>query len=390
MNPHRLTYGFAKQFPFAELIAGATLIGLLMGKQEKNNIFTRETMVLFLLTAWTAITTYFAVNPEGALKELDRFIKIQLFIFLTIYLISDKKKLDLFIWTISMSIGFYGIKGGIFTIATGGRARVWGPENSFIGGNNEIALALLMTIPLMRYLQLQSANTWLKHGLTLAIMLCGVAILGSQSRGAFIGIIAIGAFFWWKSQHKLSTMTLVAIIAAIGLFFMPQTWWDRMRSIQGYEQDASAMGRINAWVVAYKRANDSITGGGANMFTKDMFERYAPIPEDIHDVHSIYFEMLGEQGWLGLSLFLTLSVLTWMRCRFLIELGNNNSDNKWASDLGAMIQVSLIGYFVAGAFLGLAYFDYFYDLIAAVVIGYKISSKGTFINKPSYSIQRPR
>lgn len=374
MNPHRLTWGFAYSLPFAQIIGAATLIGLLTGSKEpKLKVWAPETAILLILVIWVCITTFFAVNQAGALQELNRFIKIQIFIFLTILLISDRAKLQGFIWVMALSIGFYGIKGGIFTIATAGGARVWGPSGSFIGGNNEIALAMLMTIPLMRYLQLNTDNKYLRWGLLGAMLLTAFSVLGSQSRGAFVGIIMIGIFFWWKSPHKIGSSIIVGIVAAIILLFMPQTWWDRMNTIENYEQDQSAMGRINAWWVAFNTANDSITGGGANMFIPSMFAKYAPIPWDVHDVHSIYFEMLGEQGWIGLILFLSLILLTWLRCNKIAKIAKNKPELKWAKDLALMLQVSLIAYATAGAFLGLSYFDYFYDLIAAALITWRVS-----------------
>jgi probable O-glycosylation ligase (exosortase A-associated) len=383
MSPHRLAYGFAYSFPFALLIAGITLVGLITGKQKKLNIWSRETITLALLILWVCITTIFAVDFDAAAKELDRFIKIQLFIFLSIALISDKKKLDWLIWVIVASIGFYGIKGGIFTIATGGGARVWGPEGSFIGGNNEVALAILMVIPLMRYLQLQTKNIWLKRGLIGSMLLSSAAVLGTQSRGALLGISAIGLFFWLKSKQKLSATIMVGIIASMVMLFMPQTWWDRMNTIQTYEQDASAMGRINAWWVAYGMANDRITGGGANMFNKETFQKYAPVPEDIHDVHSIYFEMLGEQGWIGLAIFLTLGILTWSTCSRIAKEAKNKQNNKWLGDLMPMLQVSLIGYYSAGTFLGLSYYDLYYDLIAITVIASKLATTQILPSNPN-------
>lgn len=376
MNPHRLTYGFANSFPFASVIGLVTLIGLFTGKQEKLNVWSRETIVLLMLVLWVCFTTIFAFHVDGALAELDRFLKIQIFIFLTVILISDKKKLDWYIWVIVVSIGFYGVKGGIFTIATGGGSRVWGPEGSFIGGNNEIALAMLMTIPLMWYLFSQAENKWIRRGLIVAMLLNAASILGSQSRGAFLGIMAIGFFFWLKSRKKLAATMIVAVVAALVLVFMPESWWARMETIKSYEEDASAMGRINAWWVAFNVANDRITGGGANMFTRDIFAIYAPNPIAVHDVHSIYFEMLGEQGWIGFMLFMLLGIFTWLRCSRIVKIAKGNPEFAWAADLALMLQVSIVGYATAGAFLGLAYFDFYYDLVAATVITWKLIEKG--------------
>ncbi len=368
MNPHRLTWGFAYALPYSMAIAGVTFLALLNSKHKKENVWSRESIVILILLIWVGITTIFAVNQYGAIRELDRYAKTILFVFIILAVIGDKKKLDGFIWVMALSIGFYGVKGGIFTIGTAGASRVWGPAGSFIGGNNEIALAMLMTIPLMRYLQLQATKKYLRVGLITAMLLTAVSILGSQSRGAFLGIMMIGLFFWWKSPRKIEASILVAIIAGVILLFMPDTWWDRMHTIKTYDEDASAMGRINAWWVAFRVANVSITGGGANMFIPSMFKRYAPEPYNVHDVHSIYFEMLGEQGWIGLTLFLLLALFTWNKCSLISKRVKNIPSLKWASDLALMLQVSFIAYATSGAFLGLSYFDYYYFLVATAII----------------------
>jgi probable O-glycosylation ligase (exosortase A-associated) len=329
------------------------------------------------LSLWFCLTTVFAVNPGGALDELLRFLKIQLFIFLTIALVSDKNKLDGFIWMMVVSIAYYGVKGGVFTLLTGGSYRVWGPAGSFIAGNNEVALAMLMTLPLMWYLRIQAQSKWVKHALLAAMLLTTVAVLGSQSRGAFIGIISIGLFFWLKARQKLMATIMVGAVAGVVLFFMPQSWWDRMETIKTYQQDSSALERLNAWQFALNVANDRLLGGGAKMSTHEMYARYAPDPNMVYDLHSIYFEQLGEQGWIGLGLFLLLALLTWLRCGTLSRIYSKDPDRKWASDLALMLQVSLIGYATGGAFLGLSYFDYYYDLVAAAVITWKLTAVAT-------------
>jgi probable O-glycosylation ligase (exosortase A-associated) len=142
-----------------------------------------------------------------------------------------------------------------------------------------------------------------------------------------------------------------------------------MYTIDTYETDYSAMGRVNAWRFAANVAMDRpLIGGGFQVFSARWFAVYAPDPNDVHDAHSIYFEVLGEQGFVGLFLFLTLLFLTWRSCKFMIQLARRDDDLSWAADLGRMCQVSLIAYSSAGAFVGLAYFDFYYSIIALVVI----------------------
>jgi len=191
MNPHRLAWGTAFDFPFAAVVAGVTFIGILISKQPKRMVWTRESVLLLLFVLWMILTTIFAFNTTNAVEYLDRVLKIQLFVFLTIYLITDRQKLHGLIWVTVLSLGFYGLKGGIFTLFGGGVAHVLGPSASFIGENNALALALIMTIPLMAYLFFEEKRRWIRFGLVGAMFFCGLAIFGSQSRGALLGVVAM-------------------------------------------------------------------------------------------------------------------------------------------------------------------------------------------------------
>ena len=91
-------------------------------------------------------------------------------------------------------------------------------------------------------------------------------------------------------------------------------------------------------------------------------------PEDYHDAHSIYFEVLGEQGFIGLFLFLGLGWLAFRKANSIRARTRGSPDLQWAFDLVTMVQVCLVGYVVAGAFVGLAYFDLYYHLLANIVL----------------------
>jgi probable O-glycosylation ligase (exosortase A-associated) len=296
---------------------------------------------------------------------------------MTLLMLTSKEKIRLFVWVVVLSLGFYGVKGGIFTIVHGGVYHVQGPSGSFIGGNNELALALVMTIPLMRYLQLQEQNKLVKLGLTAAMVLTALSAIGTQSRGALIALVLTGVLFWTKSRNKIATALLILVAGLTVLSIMPESWYQRMDTINTFDADASAMGRINAWWVAWNVAKDRVTGGGFEMWRDPVFDRYAPNPDDLHDAHSIYFKVLGEHGFVGLSIFLCLLAMTWMKCSSIIRMAKQNPNLAWASDLSAMIQVSLVGYMSAGMFLGLSYFDYLYHLVALTVAVHFLANAAT-------------
>ena len=370
MNPHRLSWGFAYDMPFAMVIAITTLVGFLihfntLQKFPLNGVTL--TMLTFIL--WLCISPLFAFHPENEYLYWARALKIQVMVLIALFLVGNRDELHKLVWVLALSIGFFGIKGGLFTIATGGSSRVWGPPGSFIEDNNHVALAITMVVPLFRYLQLQAENRWIKRGCIAAMILCVGAALGSQSRGALLGLGAMFAFLWLKSRNK-GLIGIVLILAVPVVFsVMPESWTSRMSTIKTYDQDASALGRINAWWMAWNLALDRFPiGGGFAIYERDVFARYAPVPEDIHAAHSIYFQVLGEHGVVGLFLFLSIFALAWICGSSILRKTRERKDLEWARDLAAMSQVSLVGYLVGGAFLSLSYFDLPYYIVVMLVI----------------------
>lgn len=369
MNPHRMAYGFAYSFPFSTVTAIATLAGIVFSSEKKTLPWSGTMVVWILFMIWMNVTTPFALNPAEAMYEWDRTMKTMLMVFITLLVINTHERINALVWIIVLSLGFYGVKGGIFSLATGGNYRIWGPESSFIEDNNSLALALVMTLPLMRYLQLRAKNKYLRWGMLVSILLTAVSILTSFSRGALLASGIMAVFLAWKSQYRLRMFLAMLVLVPTMLAMMPQAWWDRMNTIQTYDKDASAMGRINAWMFAYNLALDRpLVGGGFKAFSQELFYKYAPDPEDHHAAHSIYFQVLGDHGFVGLLLFLLLGGMTLLTGRWVIQHTRDRPDLCWAHDLAGMLQVSAMGYATGGAFLSLAYYDLFYHIMALMII----------------------
>lgn len=376
MNPHKLAFGFAHNAPFAAMVAVATFVALITGKDKINLPRNGAVWVIVLLLLWMSITTVFAIHPDQSLNQLEKIFKIQLMTLVAMAVLHEKKHIQLFVWVNAMSIGFYGLKGGLFTLKSGGGERVWGPPGGFIEGNNELGLAMLMVIPLMFYLYLSTEQKWIRRGLLLTILMSAVAVLGTQSRGAFLAIMAMGGMLWLRSPvNKLTSGIAILLVGGLLFAFMPDSWHERMGTIRTYEQDGSAMGRINAWETALNIANDRPTGAGFEAYTPLVFGIYAPNPVEKRAAdpsqarasHSIYFQVLGEHGWIGLVLFLYLWWLFWRAAANLRKIAKRELEFRWIYNLAGMCQVALVGYAVGGAFLSLAYFDLPYNLLVVIV-----------------------
>ena len=366
MSPH-IQFGIrTAHWPVAQVVALTTLVGWLISRDRTNPLQGAPVAWLMAFWAWICITLPFSFYFSESLWLWERSMKIFLLVFMTLGLVNTRLKLDWLIIMIVISLGYYGVKGGVFTVLTGGNFRVWGP-GGFVEGNNELALALVMLLPYVMYIYQQAGVRWVRWAALGTLLLLPFTILGSHSRGALLGLGAMGLFLWTKSERKVVGGIVLVALSALALGFMPEHWWARMETIQDYQQDNSAQGRINAWWAAFNVARANIFGGGFMIYTAEIWARYAPNP-GVNAAHSIYFQVLGEHGFIGLFLFLGIGASTWLTCRKLRRASLEDPDLKWAAHLGAMTQVSMVGYAVGGAFLSLAYFDLpYYQMVIAVV-----------------------
>lgn len=385
MNPHRLSWGFAYNMPFAQITALTLFASILFSKDIKKPPVNGLIVIWVILIIYMGITTVFAFYPEYALTQYIRIIKIQLIVFLTILLITDIGKLKMLLWVICLSLGYFSVKGGVFTLVTGGGHKVYGPDESFIADNNSLAVAVLMTIPLMIYLYQVATKKWVKWGLMVASVLSTFTVIGSNSRGAFLAIAAVGFSYWIKSQNKVITGLFIAIMSAGLLMFAPDSWYKRMDTMKTYEEDASSMGRINAWEYAYNAANHNFLGVGLDSWSPATFALYAPDPLDVHAAHSIYFSVLADHGWLGLMMFLLIFFLSWRKLKFLIKNTTKKPELLEINLLSRMLQISFIAYLVGGAFLSLSYFDLPWHLVSFVVILERIYNEHTIVSNSHIS-----
>jgi probable O-glycosylation ligase (exosortase A-associated) len=170
-----------------------------------------------LFTLWVSIAALFALNPEGATGEWFRFIKIQLMTLMMMIMLTDRRRIEITLWVIAGSIAFYGTKGGLFTLLSGGKHHVLGPPNTFIGGSNEIAVATIIVLPLLWYMWHTAERRWVRHALLASSAMCVLSILGSSSRGATLALIVMLGMLWLKSSGKFVTGTLGLFAHAAGM-----------------------------------------------------------------------------------------------------------------------------------------------------------------------------
>lgn len=369
-NPHRLTWEFAFEFPFAQTVAAATLAGFVFSRDRRPFVWAREYVVLGLLWVWFGISSVVAMYPEAAWDKFLEFSKILAMALLVVPFCQDRKRLRTFVFVVGASIGFYGVKGGLFVLGSGGGWMVLGPRGSFFESNTELALVLNMALPILFYLAKEETRRWLRFTLWGSFGLTMVAVPFTYSRGGVVGLAVVLMVLFMKARRRL----LFVPVALVGLLVFsqlaPQQWVDRMQTLETYQEDESANLRFMSWRMAMMIAADHpLVGGGFRVFVhRATYDIYMPeYPRGFgHDAHSIYFNLLGEHGWIGLGLFVILVVMSMFRLYGIRRLARSHPELAWAANYAHMIQASLATYLMTGAFLSAAYFDLAYQLLILV------------------------
>ena len=299
MNPHRLTWSFAYNMPFSQMVAIATLLGLPFTRERSP--FPRSKEVYLLILLWLAffLSTIFAIYPKEAWSQFEKVSKILLMTFVPLILFQNRKKLHALLLVVALSIGFFGFKGGIWSMLTGGQYMLQGPSDSFIEGNTNLGLALNMVLPIFLFLRQEESRKWLRLLLLAMFFLSIISILITYSRGSFLGLGVVLAMLLLKSRKKILGLVLLTCRIIVALSMLPGLWFERMDTMKTYQEDQSSMARIRAWQVSYKLALDHpLLGGGFEPFSIDTYRQY--LPDELlesADVgtggHSIFFQVLA-------------------------------------------------------------------------------------------------
>ncbi|MDX9785225.1 MAG: putative O-glycosylation ligase, exosortase A system-associated [Desulfobacterales bacterium] len=363
LNPHRYAWGFSVTMPIYFIVFSATVIGMFLNRKESRAFpLTRETMLFILLMLYFTLTTY--LNPDhpfAAQSQWEKVMKIYIGIIPTFFLIRTKEQLKFLLFVIAISFGLVGLKGGIFAIGTGFSHKVWGPPYSFYADNNDIALALNMMLPVFLLCGRISTSKWLRIMFPVMFIFSVFSVICTWSRGGLLTLaVTVSAILLRQKRKRWLLVLIPGLLLAIPVAstHLPTKWFDRMQTIETYDEDASVLGRFEAWNYAYLRANMSPFSGGG-------FETFRGLA---HDAHSAYFEILGEHGYVALLLWLSLLFGTMIALERVNRRAAKSGKDGWIGDAAISVQTSLLAYAVGGAFLGVAYWDLFYHLNAICVL----------------------
>lgn len=368
MAPHYSAPG-VRDFPFLDIIAAVTVAGFLLSSDEKKFPSHPVVYLMLLYFFWTVFTALAGYDFSQSLPKLTQFFKVILFSFLTMMMMQSPNRLRLFVGVMGLSLLFVAFKGGIFTLITGGGNRVQ-DAGGMMKDNNQLAMAMAMLLPLAIYFFQHPPHRLLKWPAFFGIILTAISVVGTQSRGGFAALGVTFFFLILKSRRRFSILAISIPLAIGAFYFAPDSLKNRIKSAENATEDQSFLGRVVMWKFATNvAAEHPIEGGGFDVFyTLRARELYTPFGERARAVHSIYFEVLGEHGYLGLILFLTLIYTGWFSASRAYKDFKIYKETLWLADLSNAMRIGLVAYSVGGLTVNIATFDLLYHYLIIIVM----------------------
>ena len=379
LSPNDLLSGFMAGVPFNKIVALTTVCLLFVSREKKDAYLDTALALLLMLAASATISWSTGLVGGGDAAELyQKLIKEIVLAFIITVVMTTRHRLHLLVLTIAISLGFLAVKEGLISVLTAGSHKIIGSGS--VGDNNSLATALLMIIPLMFYLARYSALRAVRIGLLTAAGLAVITVVMTFSRGGFVGLLLLGAFIVKNSRNKFGSFAAVLATGVLIYVLAPDSWFERLNTIKDADNDGSFMGRVVAWKLSWLIAMDHpLFGGGPHAVQyQNVWDTYKPLlgtldfiktpPPDAtpHAAHSIYFEILGDLGFVGLFLFLATIAASLWNCRWIVRRTRGRPELAWAADLARLSQISLVIYLVTGAALSMGYFELVYILVAVL------------------------
>lgn len=370
MRGQDLCWGFARNQRWSFLIAIVTLLGYAATKPDMW--FRRDVRSFLMMLLVVFITAGIVAANMWTPGQIDRwveYVKIVAVALFTTAVVRTPGQLRVIVWVIALSLGFYGVKCGLSGVLTGMNAQVLVGPGGMLADNNDFALAMVMAVPMLLLIGVSEANAKLRNGILFAVPMTVITVIMTQSRGGFLALAAAFSVMVWRSRNRVAGIAIGACCAITALLVAPSSYLERMNTIQNYEQDGSAMGRLAAWKTAVNMATDNpVLGVGMTLFMRN-YGRYrsGADHEGVRVAHNSYLQIWAECGTLALGTYLLIMLLTLVSLWRLRRKAKQRFFTSWITNYCTMFEATWVAFIVGSTFLNRAHFDLAYHWIALVI-----------------------
>ena len=391
VSPQRLSYFLLNSIPLSLILFVLAFLGFMISDDKKNVRIAPRWVLIVLLLAYCGYTTTVAAEPVAALEKWGWVWKALVFAAFLPLTLHTKLRLEALALTMVLCASALIVTGGIKTAAGGGgygSLVILIDDNSGLFEGSIISCVAITIIPIILWLA--------KHGTIFKpdwkvriyaaalIFACLLIPVGTQARTGVVCIGVLGILLLRYTKNRILYLGAAALVGLAAIPFLPSSFTERTDTIKNYKADESASTRIAVWAWTWEYVKEHPMGGGFDVYRQNRI-RYdivqtdnpdQPAPADMPAVsevvdqgrafHSSYFEMLGEQGFPGLIIWLIIQLGGVWRMEVISRLyrKRNRPDEAWVAPMATALQNSQIIYLVGSLFVGIAFQAYFFMLIA--------------------------
>ena len=391
VSPQRLTYILLNAIPISLMAVALTVGGWMLADDKTDTRVAPRQALIVLLLIYCGITTRTADFPIDALGKWDWVWKCLAFAAFLPLTLRTKLRIEALLLVMIASAASIIIIGGIKTIASGGGG--YGTLNLMVSNNSglyegsTISTVAVAIIPLIlwftKFGTIFPPDWKVKVFCYALVFACLLIPVGTSTRTGLLCIGLVAVLMLRDTKRKVLYLCLLGAAGLMAVPFLPSSFTDRMSTIKTYKADESASTRLAVWGWTWQYAKDHPMGGGFEMYRQNQI-RYdtekvegnaqnATIDKKLtvdkaRAFHSAYFEMIGEQGFPGVVIWLLINLIGIVRMEVLRQRYRKAPpDQAWVAPLAGALQSAHIVYLLGAAFIAIAFQPFVYMLIGAQI-----------------------
>ncbi len=386
--PQRITYYLLNAMPISLIAFVLAFAGWLLVDNKRDSRFTLRQAMIGLLLVYCAITTSSADFYEPALEKWAWVWKALVFAMFLPLTLRTRTRMEALALVMVLSASSIIITGGIKTLVSGGGygvLKLLVDDNTGLYESSIISCVAIAIIPLIlwltKYGTVYKSDIFVKLFAAGLIFACLLIPVGTQARTGLVCIAMLAILALRTVKRRMLYIGAMALAGAIAVPMMPSSFSDRMGTMNNYKADQSASTRVEVWKWTWEYAKDNPMGGGFMAYLQNKITiskedtkgtegnqdvEVEKLQDKARAYHSSYFEMLGEQGYPGLVLWLLLHLsgiwqMEVVRRRYLKRTGE---DEAWIAPLANALQMGQIIYMTGSLFVGIAFQPFIYMMVA--------------------------
>jgi probable O-glycosylation ligase (exosortase A-associated) len=371
-------FGFAQAIPFSKISVACAVLGLIF---DKRRSITADKLIITVFIFFASVSISYAMSSSSLVWGDDlysRFAKAVMAMLFIQFVAIDRLRLHSILVAMCLAVGAGAADEGLKFVLSAGAHHVKG--TSSWGDENITAAIILLCLPILLYLHRYANNKIFKDGIIIVFVICNIAIVGTYSRGGFLGLLVFYGMAAMTFRSRVSIIVWAVLLGTLALFLMPDSWMARIGSTTNAGADSSFMGRVVQWKILTLMALDHPFFGSGMLANMDpaIWKTYAarlvseltfiqtPMTTRPYASHSIYFQVLGEDGFIGLFLFVVVFSGALGLVRDVRKRAERTQSQGWAIDLATAMRTSLVLFLVTGAALPIPYLEFPYLLIGCL------------------------